>query len=272
MTGSDLLFPLFLPATRLERLDKARGSGADWLIVDLEDAVAPRDKTAGRSGLADMAFSAPGVPICIRVNGVQTSWHDADVTAVAGLPVGALLLPKAEDPAQVALLRARLPKEMALWGLIETARGVAQARALAPLFDRLLFGALDLAADLGIAVSEMALAPMRAEMVLAARISDRPGPVDAVTPEVRDMTRVVAEAQHGATMGFRGKMLIHPAQIEPARAAWRPDPTACDWASRVLVAPEGVGVIDGQMVDAPVIARARRILADAAATRGKEAI
>lgn len=271
MDGSDLLFPLFVPATRPERLAKARGLGADWVILDLEDAVAPADKPRARAGLAKMALAAPGAPVAVRINGAETPWHAEDIEAVSLLPVAGVVLPKAEDPDLVRGLRDVLPKGMALWGLIETARGVANVRALAPLFDRLLFGALDLAADLGIAVSDMALAPARAEVVLAARIAGRPGAIDAVTPDVRDMERVASEAGHGAAMGFRGKMLIHPAQIAPALDAWRPGAELCDWATRVLAAPEGVGVVDGQMVDAPVIARARRILADATATevRGK---
>lgn len=270
MSGSDLLFPLFLPATRPERLDRARTSGADWVILDLEDAVAPTDKETARRGLANMGLAGVGAPICIRINGADTPWYEDDVAAVLTLPVSGLLVPKAEDPALLQTLRDRLPEGMALWGLVETARGVANVRSLAPLCERLLFGALDLAGDLGIAVSEVALAPARAEVVLAARIADRPGPVDAVTPDVRDMAQVTRDAEHGAAMGYRGKMLIHPAQIEPARAAWRPSSDLCDWAALVLEAPEGVAVVDGQMVDAPVIARARRILSDADATKMKD--
>ncbi|UYV36767.1 CoA ester lyase [Rhodobacteraceae bacterium D3-12] len=264
---SDLLFPLFLPATRPDRLTRARCSGADWVILDLEDAVAPNDKAGARDGIARMGFAGSGAPVCVRVNGFSTQWFDADISLARHLPFGSLLLPKAEDPAKVEQLRAALPAGMELWGLIETARGIGNLRLLAPLFDRLLFGAIDLAADLGIAVSETALTHARAEIVLAARIADRPGPIDAVTPAVRDASLLKAEARHSVAMGFRGKMLIHPDQIIPARTAWLPATETINWAKRVLSAPEGVGVVDGQMIDAPVVARAHRILADAAAVQ-----
>ena len=256
-------FPLFVPATRPDRIARACASGAGAVIVDLEDAVAPGDKEAARDGLAD-AVLTDKVPVFVRINAHGTRWFDPDVAAVARLPVAGIVLPKAEHGNVADDLRQQLAPGAQLLALIETARGLADVRRIAGAFDRLLFGSLDYAADLGVDPVPKALAHAQGELVLTARLAGQPGPCDGVTPDINDPARVEADARHGARLGFRGKMLIHPSQLAPARAAYRPAPDQVDWARRVLEAGvSDVARLDGEMVDLPVIARARRILEDA---------
>lgn len=257
-----LEFPLFLPATRLDRLDKASASGASSVIIDLEDAVAPDDKPGARTALTSKVLGAATVPHFVRVNAYGTPWYEEDIAAVLATNAQGIVLPKTESPALVEKLRKQLPQEITLFGLIESAVGMGNVRSLAPLFERLFFGSLDYAADLGCAHTNVGLAAAKSEIILAARLAGRPGPCDGVTPNTRDPQVVKSEASHGVEIGFRGKLLIHPMQVAPAIAAYLPDATQRDWAQRVVEASAagGVVVVDGAMVDAPVVAHALQIL------------
>ncbi|MBN9673881.1 HpcH/HpaI aldolase/citrate lyase family protein [Roseibium aggregatum] len=271
LTSDRLFFPLFAPATRPERIDKARLSGASCVIADLEDAVAPEDKATARQALASFRCDADGAPVCVRINSAGTPWFEEDLAMVRAGGFAGVVLPKAEDCAGAEALRQALPSGTASFALIETALGLARARDLAPLFDRLFFGSLDYAADLGCAHTAAALAHARSELVLAARIAGKPGPVDGVTADTRDFDLIRSEAAYGAELGFKGKLLIHPAQLSPAKAGYRPDEDEISWASKVVAAIAGAGVakVDGKMIDAPVVARARLVLARAAETAGE---
>ncbi|RYC31090.1 CoA ester lyase [Lichenibacterium minor] len=257
--------PLFVPADRPERFAKAFAAGADAVILDLEDAVAPGRKADARAALlaARDAIAAAGCPVLVRVNAPGTPWHEEDLAAAASLPLAALVLPKAEAASAVAA--ARRGAGAPVLALIESARGVAGAREVADAAERLLFGAIDLAADLGCAEERDALLFARAEIVLASRLAGRPAPLDGVTPGYRDGAPVEDDARYAARLGFGGKLLIHPAQIAPARAGFAPSDAEVAWAKRVLAAAaDGRAVaVDGAMVDAPVRLRAERIVARA---------
>lgn len=262
-------FPLFVPATHPGRITKARASGASFVIADLEDAVAPADKPAARGALSAYLADGPsGAPLALRINGIGTPWFADDLALAQSLPLAGVILPKAESAEEGADLRAALPEGGAVLALVETARGIGEARALARGFDRLIFGSLDYAADLGCAHVPAALAHARAELVLAARLAGQDAPLDGVTTDPRDARLIEADAARAAALGFGGKLLIHPEQIAPARAGFRPQASEIDWARRVLEAAESaaLAVVDGKMVDAPVIARARLIQNRAQAT------
>lgn len=267
-TSGRLMFPLFLPATRPERLAKARGSGASCVILDLEDAVAPKEKPDARAMLAALSLSGDGPPIYVRINAPGTPWFKEDWQAALRCGADGVVLPKAEDVETATKLRQELPADTALFGLVETAPGMACVRALAPIFDRLFFGSLDYAADLDCAHTAPALAHARAELVLASRLAGRPGPIDGVTPDTRDSDLICEDAARGAAFGFKGKLLIHPAQVDPAKQGYRPSIAELEWASGVIETGQnpGVSTFRGAMVDAPVIARAQRLLARAADT------
>ncbi|MEU4450470.1 CoA ester lyase [Nocardioides sp. NPDC023903] len=256
---------LFVPGDRPERFAKAAAAGPDVVVVDLEDAVAPAHKDAARTHVTDWLPRA-GVTVAVRINAAGTTWHDADVAALAALGGPSLVvLPKADSPETVAAVLATLPDGSAVVALVETALGVARAIDLArsPGVVRLAFGSFDLAAELGVDPDHApALAPARGHLVLASAVGGLAGPIDGVTGDVRDHERLTADATAAAALGFTGKLCIHPGQVAPAAAALAPTPDEFAWAERVLAAAteDGVALVDGRMVDAPVVARARRIV------------
>ena len=250
--------PLFVPANRPDRFVKAATSGADTIILDLEDAVQPSAKIMGRSHLrTDFAVQ----PIWVRINAQATRWHEEDIEIAAALPVTALMLPKAELMSAESLLGrgSRLPPIVAL---IETARGIADARqvALLPGVVRLAFGSIDYCADIGAGHVRAALQSARSELVLASRLAGLPAPIDGVTSNIRDLAEAGEDARHASDLGFGGKLCVHPTQIAPVIEGFAPSENEILWARRVIATQDGVALLDGAMVDAPVRHRARTIL------------
>ena len=262
MTLDRIALPLFLPASRMDRFAKACASGADAVILDLEDAVAPEAKDEARAALLRDLPTSPPCPILIRINAAGSPWFEADLAACRDLPLTAIMLPKAEDPALCADLfeRTGLP----VVGLIETALGLHHVHAVAAACAGLAFGSIDFAADLGLAHEQTPLLQARAQIVLAARLNGLPAPWDGVTVAVNDADAIVQDCRHSIAMGFGGKLIIHPAQIDPARRGFAPTQEETDWATRVIAATAQSAAalkLDGQMIDAPVIKRAQAILA-----------
>ena len=256
--GLDCVAPLFVPGHRPERFAKAATSGADAVILDLEDAVPADAKDAARANLrADL-----GCPVFVRINGAGTPWHAADLAAALSLPLTAILLPKSEASADRDMLLGR-QGPIPIIALVETARGLADARriASAPGVARLAFGSVDYCADLNAAHTREALLSARCELVLASRLSGRPAPIDGVTTTLDDEAAVASDARHARELGFTGKLCIHPRQVGPALAGFRPDDGDIEWARRVLASGEGAVALDGAMVDEPVRIRARATLA-----------
>ncbi|WP_417728518.1 HpcH/HpaI aldolase/citrate lyase family protein [Roseovarius sp.] len=251
--------PLFVPASRANLFAKAAAAAPDAVILDLEDAVAEADKDAARDAL-DRRFTDR--PVIVRINPVGTPWHEADLRAVTHLQPDAVMIPKSEDLAQLAKIGAGLDG-IALLPLVETARGLAQARQLAALpgVRRLVFGSVDYCADLAMTHDRALLLPARSELVLASRIAGIAAPIDGVTTTLDDTDLLVEDALHARAIGMAGKLCIHPAQVAPVRQAFCPAETEIAWARRVLAAGDGAVRIAGEMVDAPVLAKARAILA-----------
>jgi citrate lyase subunit beta / citryl-CoA lyase len=256
---------LFVPASRPDRFDKATaaiGEGAGVVVLDLEDAVAPDDKPAARGHVAD--WLAAGGSAVVRVNGAGTPWHDDDVAAARahGAPV---MLPKAESATcPPALAGAGLP----VIALVETAAGVLGAAEVArwPEVVRLAFGTVDFAAELGLDHADRgALAHARSLLALASAAAGLVAPVDGVTVAVRDPDALADDCRHGLSRGFTAKLCIHPAQVPVAAAALAPDEESLRWAHAVVEAAAGgaVAVMDGALVDKPVVDRARSLLARA---------
>jgi len=249
--------PIFVPAHQLERFAKAAASDADAIILDLEDAVPADAKDFARRALTT---SFTQKPVIIRINGAGTPWHAADLDAVAALRPAAVMLPKAEDPALVAATAQRtLAPVMAL---IETTQGVANARALGACGSamRLALGSVDLVADLGCDHVRDALILARGELVLASRLGRLPAPLDGVTTDFSDADLAADDARYARSLGFGGKMVIHPAQLGAVFAGFHPTDTEIAWALRVLASGDGAVAIDGMMVDEPVRRKARSIL------------
>jgi len=257
---------LFVPADRPERFAKAAASGAEAVVVDLEDAVAPGSKSAARDGLADR-LSAPAA-IVLRINGRDTPWFDDDLRAAAHPAVAAVMCPKASNADVIAAVRSRCADKPVL-ALIETAAGMAALGTIAasPGVARLVFGSIDFQLDMDIEDDDDALRPFRAQLVLASRVARLPAPVDGVTTAIGDANALARDARRARMSGFGGKLCIHPAQVAAVNAAFAPSAEQLEWARRVVAATQasqGAAVaVDGRMVDAPVFARACRLLAAA---------
>ena len=255
---------LFVPADRPERFAKASAAGADLVILDLEDAVAPENKEAARANAAAWAAEHP---CAVRINAADTPWYLADVAALA--PTGcAIVQPKAQDPVQLAALATALGPDAAIVALVETARGVLEAPRLAAVTGvvRLALGSFDLGAEIDVdPVDREALLPTRGALVLASAAAGLPGPVDGVTAALDDPALLTDETAYARRLGFAGKLCIHPKQLGPVAAALRPSDADVAWAESVVAAVaaagDGVANVDGKMVDKPVVDRARRILA-----------
>lgn len=253
--------PLFVPATRPERFVKAANSGADAVIIDLEDAVAPVDKIQARSMLA-CGFT--NLPVIVRVNSIGTAWHKADIIAVKATNPTAVMLPKSEDPAAISHLIASLDG-LPVIVLIETALGLANARTISKIngVERIAFGSVDFCADLGCTHLREVLLPIRSELVMASRLAGIAAPIDGVTVQLNDSALIYDDAKHARDMGMTGKLCIHPKQVADVLTAFLPTEVEISWAQRVLATGDGAASIGGEMVDEPVRIRARTILASA---------
>lgn len=264
-----LIAPLFVPATRPERFRKAAESGADAIIVDLEDAVQVNDKDRAREILVDGALEGLPVPVFLRVNGRGTSWHGPDLGAAAHLPIAGIMLPKAECAADLKLLAQRLGPTTPVIGLVETAIGISELRQIAeaPNLAQVAFGSVDFALDISAAHNRSCLAFARAQIILYSRVCGLPAPLDGVTVSTGDAEALASDCADAVALGFGGKLAIHPRQITAIRSAFRPQQQEVEWAQRVLAAVQNAGgatiQLDGKMIDAPIVERARRILAKA---------
>lgn len=263
---------LFVPGDRAERIAKACASGADAVIVDLEDAVAPEHKAAARDAVRAVLGAAlnAAVPLVLRVNAVGTAWFEDDARLAAHPGVAAIMLPKAEGAASIQAARHRGAGKPVI-ALVETAVGMAQVEAIAatPGVLRLAFGSIDFQLDLDIDDDDEALRAFRSRLVLASRVAGLQAPVDGVTVAIDDSARVEADARRARAFGFGGKLCIHPKQVALVNAAFSPSAEQIAWARRVIEAAasaQGAAVaVDGKMVDAPVLARAQRVLSAQAA-------
>jgi citrate lyase subunit beta/citryl-CoA lyase len=245
---------LFVPGDRPDRFEKAVTSGADAVILDLEDAVAPAGKDSARASVGEWL---EGHRALVRINAPGTPWFDADAALVAarGVPV---VVPKAETPGVLAGFREVV-------ALVETAAGVERAGELAavPSVTRLAFGSIDLAAELDVDPDDREpFAYARSRLVVASAAAGLAPPVDGVTTNLDDDARLEADVRYARRLGFGGKLCLHPRQVPVARAAFAPAEAEIEWARRVVTAGDSLSVVDGRMVDKPVLARARRILGE----------
>ncbi|MCE0762805.1 CoA ester lyase [Pseudonocardia kujensis] len=275
-TAADLLGArtlLFVPGDRPERFAKAAASGADLIVLDLEDAVAPAAKPEARAAVRE--WLAAGNPGTVRINPPGTEWYGDDVAAVVAAAGAAgaaraagpapVMLPKAQDPAEVAALVAALGPAAQVVPLVETALGVHRAVEVCGVAGvvRAGFGSVDLASELGVdPVDREALRFARSALVLGSRAAGAGAPIDGVTTAVRDEQLLLEDCAHGLSLGFTAKMCIHPAQVGPVATAFSPTPEQVEWARAVVggSAGGGVAVVDGKMIDKPVVERARALL------------
>jgi citrate lyase subunit beta/citryl-CoA lyase len=274
--GRDAVQPLtllYVPADRPDHVAKALASGADAVLVDLEDAVAPAAKDAARANLAGLLSELePGAPqVQVRINAAGTPWHAADLAAVAPLPapVG-VRVPKVESADEVRALANAVPGRT-LHLLLESAVGVERAFEIAtasPQVGSIGLGEADLRSDLRVD-DEAGLTWACGRVVVAARAAGLPAPAMAAYTHVRDLDGLAASCRTGRALGFCGRTAIHPAQLATIRAVFAPSPAEVERAREVVrrvaaAASDGIGTVvlaDGTFLDAAMVERARWTLA-----------
>lgn len=262
---------LFVPGTRPERFIKALDSGANGVILDLEDAVAQEDKESARAAIraAWPTFSVDQKKrLVIRTNSPGSQFYSADLILAQELQVACLLIPKSESVDQINGA-ALVLENTAIIPMIETAVGLDRLREIANANQvlRLALGNLDLQADLGMVCDpqETELQTARYQIVLASRLAHIAPPIDGVTPSTDDLERITDDAERAKRMGFGGKLCIHPKQVPIVQAAFMPTEEEIHWAKRVIEADQaskgGAVKLDGKMIDRPVVILAKRTLA-----------
>ena len=260
---------LFVPGNRPERFAKALASGADAIVLDLEDAVAADAKGQARDAIAQWAAGATPLErerIVVRINEAASPLFADDLRLLLDAGIQAVMLPKAESSEQVAAVRAAAPAARVL-ALIESARGVASVGAVAASAGvvRLVFGTLDLALDLDLDIAEQSdgLSHAASRLALASRVAGLAPPVTGVTPQIDDEARLLADLAWSRRHGLHAKLCVHPKQVAPLHAALAPSAQAVEWARRVLAAEAaspGAAKLDGRMIDRPVVLQAQRTL------------
>ncbi|OLT01955.1 hypothetical protein BJF90_30135 [Pseudonocardia sp. CNS-004] len=263
---------LFVPGDRPDRIGKAIGSAADAVAVDLEDAVAPSDRAAARASVLDAVRACEPRPnLFLRVNPIDGADFADDLATATQLRthLAGVLLPKAESADQIHRLDDLLGGGPAVLPIVETARGVLAAPEIAaasPRVATLLFGTLDLAADLGVTptVEGRELLHARSQVVLATAAAGLPGPLDGPHAALDDTDGLVRASALARELGFSGKIVLHPRQLEPVRAAFAPTTEELARAREIVEAGRGARgafrLADGTFVDAPVLRRAAALL------------
>jgi citrate lyase beta subunit len=281
--GNDTIQPrrnlLFVPGTRPDRFEKALAAGPDMVTVDLEDAVIPAHKDRARE-VSMPLFGGPrtdGIERVVRINGVRTPFGLKDLLAIVEhpSPPDAIMLPKVESADEVRIVDAllqRAARPVGLHVIIESNPGLDQALAIAGAcgsIRSLLFGAVDMAAELGAAMDFTSMLYARSRVVHAAASCGLDA-IDVPWLDLEDEAGLALECCLVRDLGFTGKAAIHPGQLAPINAAFTPDAVRIAYARKVIAAfegsKEGLVVIDGKLIEIPVVRSARRTLAIAAAT------
>ncbi|MCT4554727.1 MAG: CoA ester lyase [Pelagimonas sp.] len=263
---------LYIPASKERALEKARGLPVDAIIFDLEDAVAPGEKVAARATLAAALQQDYGNRArIVRINGLDTEWGVEDAKAVNDMDCDAILLPKVESTAQLDALAELCDKP--IWSMMETPLGMLNAAQIGghPKMHGMVMGTNDLAKELNSRFRPDRL-PMMAGLGMCLIAAKATGCVivDGVYNAFKDTDGLLAECEQGRDMGFDGKTLIHPAQVDVTNAAFAPSDAEVDLARRQIEAfqiaeseGKGVAVVDGKIVENLHIVTARKMLAKA---------
>ncbi|GGJ25644.1 HpcH/HpaI aldolase/citrate lyase family protein [Streptomyces brasiliensis] len=256
---------LYVPGDRPHVVAKALACGADVVVIDLEDAVAPDRKEYARDATAELLSEPQPVRVHVRVNGTEGPWAAADLRAMAELPgVSGLRLPKVTSAEEV--VRVARGTGLALYALLETALGIERAYAIAtahPSLRGISLGEADLRADLGVR-EDAGLDWTRSRVVVAARAAGLAPPPQSVHPDIRDLEGLAASCAHGRALGFLGRAAIHPRQLPIIERAYLPTEAELEQAEKIVKAAtndQGAQALpDGSFIDAAVVTAAQRTL------------
>jgi citrate lyase subunit beta/citryl-CoA lyase len=270
VTGFPLTW-LYAPGDRPPVVAKALTSGADVVVVDLEDAVAPDRKAYARSATAELLREPQPVPVHVRVNALSGPWARADLAAIAHAPgLSGLRLPKVSSPSDVVRVARRAVSAhggpLPLYALLETALGIERAHAVAtahPSLRGIAIGEADLRADLGVR-DDAGLDWSRSRVVVAARAAGLAPPTQSVHPDIRDLNGLAASCAHGRALGFLGRAAIHPRQLPVIERAYLPTEEEIEQAETILKAAaseQGAQALpNGTFIDTAVVKAAQRTL------------
>lgn len=262
---------LFVPGSDERKLAKALGAGADAVIADLEDAVVPDEKVRARGLVAEALGEAGGESLrLVRVNAAGSAWFEDDLAALAEIGLDGIVLPKASPEAAGEATRLGIP----VVAIVETAAGLRRAYDVAsvPGVEALVLGAVDLGLELGLEPRPdgQELLVARSTIVIDSAAAGIRAPIDQVWVDVRDLDGLERDCALARSLGFRGKACIHPAQVPVVNEAFVPSGDEVAWAQSVVTAYEqaaaegrGAVAVDGEMIDLPVVERARRVLINA---------
>ncbi|GLP96326.1 HpcH/HpaI aldolase/citrate lyase family protein [Paraferrimonas sedimenticola] len=262
---------LFVPANRPERYAKALAAGADLVCIDLEDAVPAAEKPDARIALQDF-LAENQAKVCVRINPMSTPDAEADLAALKANPPAVVMLAKCEGPQELAKAHQWLQSESTQWlPLVETIEGLKLSPTLSQAglpIAALMFGGADFSVELGCEFAYEPLLFARSELVMAAAAQGL-SVIDVPYIQVSDEAGLIDETHKVKALGFTGKSAIHPKQIVPIHNAYQPTPAQIEQAQAVIAAAEqsqgGAVMLNGRMLDKPVIAQSERILALAAA-------
>lgn len=272
---------LFVPATRPDRFAKAITSGADQVVIDLEDAVEESAKDDARGGLATW-LDQTTTAVVVRVNPANTPFGIVDIDMLRGLRtragLAAVALPKTEHRDQVAAVREAVGPHVPILPIVETALGLDSVRSIvrAPGVERIISGNLDLALDLRVDFTdETVVRAVKLPLVVASRAAGLCPPVDGPSTELGDADIVLNSARAARAEGFGAKICIHPVQVAPVHRGFAPSPDEVEWARSIIDAArsrhEGAFQVSGRMVDRPVIDWAEDVLRDHSNDTAREA-
>lgn len=257
---------LFVPGDRPERFAKAAASGAHAIIIDLEDAVSPEDKSGARANIVEFLNSTEGGNILVRINQTDSAFYCGDLDVARHPKLSGVILPKANTQHVTELVyKLGCP----VWPLVETIQGVTEVNELAqlPNVRRMLLGTIDLSLEMNLVMShpggKSMLDQARFKLILASVMASIPAPVDGVFPSLDDESGLFAAAEYAKASGMGGVMCIHPRQIGVVNNAFAPSPSDIEWARMVVEASvneKSSFRFRGQMVDKPVLNRAKGIL------------
>lgn len=274
---------LFAPGNHPRRVEKAFVTGADAVILDLEDATAVAEKVPTRDTVVEALKAPRRCRGYVRVNAIDTEFCFGDLETVIGPWLDGIMLPKLESVSDLETIdwtmrnfeqRAGLEVgSIDLMPIIETARGLAAARDICGAGSRVrrvTLGAGDYTRDLNLqwTLAEDEIAAARAELVLASRLGEIEPPIDTVFIHIKEAEAFIASSRKGREFGFQGRMCIHPNQIEPANSAYTPTAAEAEWARRIIESFEAAEAegsasiqVDGYFVDYPIVEKAQRVVA-----------
>lgn len=261
---------LFVPATNIERVKKAFASGADAVIVDLEDAVGQADKAKARDALQQYYDSSDYQPVWVRINQARSTDYTKDIKLCEKIPnLAGILLPKAEQASDIDYVHhlTGLP----IIALIESAAGLYALDDMARALGLLAFsyGFLDLCNDIGVqvgtAAADIIANQIRYQLLISSKVHQLSAPIDTVYPEFNDSKGLSQRVKLWSQMGMSGMLCIHPKQVATVKESLQPSGADIEFAKRVIAEYERTGQavfkVEGQMIDAPVIERCRQLLA-----------